>query len=171
MSLLNILEFPDARLRIVAKPVAKIDEAAKKLIGDMLETMYAADGVGLAATQVNVHLRIIVIDLQRDGGDPLILVNPEIEVLDQSTCPTEEGCLSVPGFTETVNRHENVRVRALNKEGQAFELEPQGLLAVCIQHEIDHLNGRLFVDYLSSFKQERLKKKMIKQRRQDNPSS
>jgi peptide deformylase len=171
MSLLNILEFPDARLRTVAKPVAKIDEAAKKLIGDMLETMYAADGVGLAATQVNVHLRIIVIDLQRDGGDPLILVNPEIEVLDQSTCPTEEGCLSVPGFTETVNRHENVRVRALNKEGQAFELEPQGLLAVCIQHEIDHLNGRLFVDYLSSFKQERLKKKMIKQRRQDNPSS
>ena len=171
MSLLNILEFPDARLRIVAKPVAKIDEAAKKLIGDMLETMYAADGVGLAATQVNVHLRIIVIDLQRDGGDPLILVNPEIEILDQSTCPTEEGCLSVPGFTETVNRHENVRVRALNKEGQAFELEPQGLLAVCIQHEIDHLNGRLFVDYLSSFKQERLKKKMIKQRRQDNPSS
>ena len=159
MSLLNILEFPDARLRTVAKPVAKIDEAAKKLIGDMLETMYAADGVGLAATQVNVHLRIIVIDLQRDGGDPLILVNPEIEVLDQSTCPTEEGCLSVPGFTETVNRHENVRVRALNKEGQAFELEPQGLLAVCIQHEIDHLNGRLFVDYLSSFKQERLKKK------------
>ena len=171
MSLLNILEFPDARLRTVAKPVAKIDEAAKKLIGDMLETMYAADGVGLAATQVNVHLRIIVIDLQRDGGDPLILVNPEIEILDQSTCPTEEGCLSVPGFTETVNRHENVRVRALNKEGQAFELEPQGLLAVCIQHEIDHLNGRLFVDYLSSFKQERLKKKMIKQRRQDNPSS
>jgi peptide deformylase len=171
MSLLNILEFPDARLRTVAKPVAKIDEAAKKLIGDMLETMYAADGVGLAATQVNVHLRIIVIDLQRDGGDPLILVNPEIEVLDQSTCPTEEGCLSVPGFTETVNRHENVRVRALNKEGQAFELEPQGLLAVCIQHEIDHLNGRLFVDYLSSFKQERLKKKLIKQRRQDNPSS
>ena len=171
MSLLNILEFPDARLRTVAKPVAKIDEAAKKLIGDMLETMYAADGVGLAATQVNVHLRIIVIDLHRDGGDPLILVNPEIEVLDQSTCPTEEGCLSVPGFTETVNRPENVRVRALNKEGQAFELEPQGLLAVCIQHEIDHLNGRLFVDYLSSFKQERLKKKMIKQRRQDNPSS
>ena len=168
MSLLNILEFPDARLRTVAQPVSKIDEAAKKLIDDMLETMYAADGVGLAATQVNVHLRIIVIDLQRDGGDPLILINPEIEVLDQSTCLTEEGCLSVPGFTETVNRPENVRVRALNKEGQTFELEPHGLLAVCIQHEIDHLNGRLFVDYLSSFKQERLKKKLGKQRRQDN---
>jgi|TARA_B110000503_G_scaffold16482_1_gene23473 peptide deformylase len=170
MSLLNILAFPDARLRTVASPVAKIDGAVKNLIADMLETMYAADGIGLAATQVNVHLRIIVIDLQRGGGDPLILINPELEVLDQSTCPTEEGCLSVPGFTETINRPKNICVRALNKEGLAFELEPDGLLAVCIQHEIDHLNGKLFVDYLSSFKQERLKKKLGKQRHQDYPS-
>ena len=171
MSLLNILEFPDARLRTIAKPVAKIDGATQKLIDDMLETMYEASGIGLAATQVNVHLRIVVIDLYRDGDDPLIMINPTINILDKSTCPTEEGCLSVPGFTEIVDRPKCIRVKALNKEGDVFELEPDGLLAVCIQHEIDHLNGKLFVDYLSPLKHERLKKKLEKNRRYDNPSS
>jgi peptide deformylase len=167
MSLLNILEFPDARLRTLAKPVARIDGAIQKLINDMLDTMYKASGIGLAATQVNIHLRIVVIDLYRDGDAPLILINPTINILDNSTCPTEEGCLSVPGFTEIVNRPKRIHVEALNREGEVFELEPDGLLAVCIQHEIDHLNGKLFVDYLSPLKHERLKKKLEKQRRHD----
>jgi len=168
MSLLNILEFPDARLRTLAKPVARIDGAIQKLINDMLDTMYKASGIGLAATQVNIHLRIVVIDLYRDGDAPLILINPTINILDNSTCPTEEGCLSVPGFTEIVNRPKRIHVEALNREGEVFELEPDGLLAVCIQHEIDHLNGKLFVDYLSPLKHERLKKKLEKQRRHDS---
>jgi len=170
MSLLSILKFPDARLRTVAKPVGHVDSAIKKLIDDMLQTMYEAVGIGLAATQVNVHKRIVVIDLQQDTKNPIILINPTIQVLDSSICPTEEGCLSVPGFTEIVTRPKHILVNALNKEGEAFEFEPNGLLAVCVQHEIDHLNGKLFVDYLSPLKHERLKKKLEKQRRHDDPS-
>ena len=170
MSLLNILKFPDARLRTVAKPVERIDSAIKKLIDDMLQTMYEAAGIGLAATQVNVHKRIVVIDLEQEAKNPIILINPTIQVLDDLVCPTEEGCLSVPGFTEIVNRPKHILVNALNKKGAAFEFEPNGLLAVCIQHEIDHLNGKLFVDYLSPLKHKRLKKKLEKQRRHDDSS-
>jgi peptide deformylase len=171
MSLLNILEFPDPRLRTVAKPVTEVDSALQILINDMLETMYNAPGIGLAATQVDVHKRIVVMDLSEDASEPLVLINPEFEVLDAATCPTQEGCLSVPGFYETIDRPEHIRLKALDKDGIPFEMEPEGLMAVCIQHEIDHLNGKLFVDYLSSFKRERIKKKLEKlQRRQDSPS-
>ncbi|MDX2463714.1 MAG: peptide deformylase [Porticoccus sp.] len=171
MSLLNILEFPDPRLRTVAKPVTEVDNALQVLIDDMLETMYDAPGIGLAATQVDVHKRIVVMDLSEDASEPLVLINPEIEVLDEATLPTQEGCLSVPGFFETIDRPEHIRLKALDKEGKPFEMEPEGLIAVCIQHEIDHLNGKLFVDYLSSFKRERIKKKLEKlQRRQDSSS-
>ncbi len=168
MSLLNILEFPDPRLRTVAKPVTTVDDSVRTLISDMLETMYDAPGIGLAATQVNVHKRIVVMDLSEDGKEPLVLINPEIDILDDATGPTQEGCLSVPGFYETVERPEHIRLKALDREGKPFELEPEGLMAVCIQHEIDHLNGKLFVDYLTPFKRERIKKKLEKlHRRQE----
>ena len=168
MSLLNILKFPDSRLRTVAKPVDNINGTIRKLIDDMLETMYEAEGVGLAATQVDVHKRIIVIDLDKSDKNPIILINPTVKILDTSICSTEEGCLSVPEFTEIVNRPENIRVTALDKKGKSFEFEPKDLLAVCVQHEIDHLNGKLFVDYLSPLKQLRLKKKLEKKLRYDD---
>ena len=168
MSLLNILKFPDSRLRTVAKPVDNITGTIRKLIDDMLETMYEAEGVGLAATQVDVHKRIIVIDLDKSDKNPIILINPTLKILDTSICSTEEGCLSVPEFTEIVNRPENIRVTALDKKGKSFEFEPKDLLAVCVQHEIDHLNGKLFVDYLSPLKQLRLKKKLEKKLRYDD---
>jgi peptide deformylase len=167
MSLLNILKFPDSRLRTVAQPVENITRATKKLINDMLETMYAAKGIGLAATQVDVHQRIIVIDLNKNDKEPIVLINPIIKILGNSICPTEEGCLSVPEFTEVIHRPGHIHVSALNKDGESFELEADGLLAVCVQHEIDHLNGKLFVDYLSSLKRERLKKKVEKKLRYD----
>ncbi len=167
MSLLNILKFPDSRLRTVAQPVENITRATKKLINDMLETMYAAKGIGLAATQVDVHQRIIVIDLNKNDKEPIVLINPIIKILGNSICPTEEGCLSVPEFTEVIHRPDHIHVSALNKDGESFELEADGLLAVCVQHEIDHLNGKLFVDYLSSLKRERLKKKVEKKLRYD----
>jgi peptide deformylase len=171
MSLLKILEFPDPRLRTVAKPVTGVDNRIRTLVNDMLETMYNAPGIGLAATQVDIHQRIVVMDLSEDANEPQIFINPEIEVLDSTTCSNQEGCLSVPGFYETVDRPEHIRLKALDKDGKTFEMEPDGLMAVCIQHEIDHLNGKLFVDYLSAFKRERIKKKLEKlQRRQDNPS-
>ena len=171
MSLLNILEFPDPRLRTIAKPVIDVDNRIRTLINDMLETMYNAPGIGLAATQVNVHQRIVVMDLSENANEPQIFINPEVEVLDDATCSNQEGCLSVPGFYETVDRPEHIRLKALDKDGKTFEMEPDGLMAVCIQHEIDHLNGKLFVDYLSAFKRERIKKKLEKlQRQQDNPS-
>ena len=168
MSLLNILKFPDSRLRTVAKPVDDITGAIRKLIDDMLETMYEAEGIGLAATQVDVHKRIIVIDIDKSDKNPIILINPILEILDDSISPTEEGCLSVPEFTEIVDRPQNIRVTALDKKGKSFEFEPKGLLAVCVQHEIDHLNGKLFVDYLSPLKQVRLKKKLEKKLRYDD---
>lgn len=168
MSLLNILKFPDSRLRTVAEPIDDITGATKKLIEDMLETMYEAEGIGLAATQVNVHKRIIVIDIDKSDKNPIILINPILEILDESISPTEEGCLSVPEFTEIVNRPKKIRVSALDKRGQSFDFEPQGLLAVCVQHEIDHLNGKLFVDYLSPLKRTRLRKKLEKKLRYDD---
>ncbi len=161
MTILTILEFPDKRLRTVARPVEKVDDKIRQLVDDMLETMYEAKGVGLAATQVNVHQRVIVIDTSEDKDAPLCLINPEIIEKD-GVEESEEGCLSVPGFFEKVKRAEHIKVKALNKEGESFELEARELLAVCIQHEMDHLQGKLFVDYLSPLKKKRIKDKLEK---------
>ena len=162
MTLLEILEFPDPRLRNKAKPVVTVDATINQLIDDMFETMYAAPGVGLAATQVNRHLQLVVIDVTEDKTAPLVFINPSITVLDEEICEYDEGCLSVPGFYETVSRPLHVRVTALDRNGQPFTLEPEGLLAVCIQHELDHLNGKLFVDYLTSLKRSRIRTKLEK---------
>ena len=161
MSVLTILEFPDERLRKKASEVKVVDGNVKKLVDDMLETMYLAKGIGLAATQVNVHQRIVVIDISEGKDNPLCLINPEIveKVGDEES---EEGCLSVPGFFEKVKRAESIKVKALDKEGQPFEFEANELLAVCVQHELDHLEGKLFVDYISSLKRQRIKKKLEK---------
>lgn len=161
MSKLTILEFPDKRLRTVAAEVAVVDAKIKKLVEDMLETMYAAKGIGLAATQVNVHKRILVLDISENKDAPVCLINPQI-IKTAGEEESEEGCLSVPGFFETVSRAETVTVRALNRDGESFELEAGALLAVCIQHEMDHLQGKLFVDYLSAFKRNRIKAKLEK---------
>ena len=163
MSLLNILKFPDSRLRTVAKPVDNITGATKKLIEDMFETMYEAEGIGLAATQVNVHKRIIVIDIDKSDKNPIILINPILEILDESISPTEEGCLSVPNYYENVKRANEIKVSALNELGQPFEIDADEMLSICIQHEMDHLKGILFVDHLSKLKQKRLRKKAEKQ--------
>jgi peptide deformylase len=165
MALLEILHYPDPRLRKVAQPVAQVDDAIRALIDNMLETMYAAPGIGLAATQVNSGKRIVVIDVSEDNSNPLCLINPEILEIRGSE-EMEEGCLSVPGFYEMVQRADWVRARALDRDGREFELETEGLLAVCIQHEIDHLDGKLFVDYLSQMKRMRIRKKLEKQERQ-----
>ncbi|NOT10669.1 MAG: peptide deformylase [Methylococcaceae bacterium] len=161
MSILNILEFPDERLRKKAAKVETVDYKIKKLADDMLETMYESRGVGLAATQVNVHQRVIVIDVSENKDTPLYLINPEIIEKD-GVEESEEGCLSVPGFFEKVKRAEHIRVKALNRDGQTYEFEARDLLAVCVQHEIDHLNGKLFVDYISPLKRQRIKKKLEK---------
>jgi peptide deformylase len=164
MSLLNILHFPDERLRTIAKPVEEVDDRIRGIIDDMFETMYAAPGIGLAATQVNVHERLLVIDVSEDKNQPLVLINPEITNREGEQ-EMDEGCLSVPGQYETVRRAERIHVRALDRDGQPFEMEAEGLLAVCIQHEIDHLDGKLFVDYLSQLKRQRIKKKLQKQQK------
>lgn len=166
MALLTILEFPDSRLRTVAKPVSSFDKNLHTLIKDMLETMYDAPGIGLAATQVNVHKRVVVIDVSEERNQPLVLVNPEVTLINEELCEYDEGCLSVPGFYETVSRPGGVRVDAQDQDGKPFSLDTDGLLAVCIQHELDHLNGKLFVDYLSSLKRQRIRKKLEKQHRQ-----
>lgn len=163
MALLSILEFPDPRLRTIAKVVTKVDDRIRRLIDDMFETMHEAPGIGLAATQVNEHIQVIVIDISEDKNTPLVFINPEIEVIDDELHDYEEGCLSVPGYSEEVTRPRHVRVKALDRDGEAFVMEPEGLLAVCIQHEIDHLNGKLFVDYLSNIKRQRIRKKLEKQ--------
>jgi len=161
MSILSILEFPDLLLRTVAEPVENVNKEIKALVDDMFETMYESQGVGLAATQINVHKQIIVIDTSEEKDSPLCFINPKlIETLDEEE--TDEGCLSVPGIFEPINRAKKIIVQALDKEGKPFELEADGLLGVCIQHEIDHLKGILFVDYLSPLKRERIKKKMVK---------
>ena len=171
MALLEILHFPDDRLRNHATPVQQVDDRIRKLLDDMLETMYAAPGIGLAATQVNVAERIIVIDITEEQNSPLYLINPEILEL-HGVETMEEGCLSVPGVYESVQRAEWVQARYLDRDGKTVELEVDGLLAVCIQHEIDHLDGKLFVDYLSALKRQRIRKKLDKARRQhsDDPS-
>lgn len=164
MALLPILHYPDPRLRKVAKPVAQVDDRIRKLVADMAETMRAAPGIGLAATQVDVHERVIVIDISEARDQLQVLINPEI-VQAEGEEETEEGCLSVPGIYDTVRRAERVRVRALNLQGDPFTLDADGLLAVCVQHEIDHLDGKVFVDYLSRLKQQRIAAKMKKQER------
>ncbi len=160
--ILEILEYPDPRLRTIAKPVDEVTDADRKLIDDMFETMYDAPGIGLAATQVNVHKQIIVMDLSEDKSEPRVFINPQVEVLDGDREAMQEGCLSVPGFYEDVERIEHCKIRAMDRDGKPFELEARGLLAVCIQHEMDHLNGKLFVDYLSSLKRTRIRKKLEK---------
>ncbi len=167
MAVLEILEFPDPRLRTKAKPVAQVTEATRGLIADMFETMYDAPGIGLAATQVNVHERILVIDISENRDQPQVFINPEITVLDPELGEYDEGCLSVPGFYETVCRPNRVKVTALDRDGQSFTRELDGLLAICLQHEIDHLEGKLFVDYLSPLKRQRIRKKLEKQQRQN----
>ena len=167
MAILNILEFPDPRLRTIAKPVTEFDDALRQLIDDMFETMYEAPGIGLAATQVNVHLQVVVMDLSEDRSEPRVFINPTVEELTHDMGQYQEGCLSVPGFYENVDRPVKVRVKALDRDGKPFELIAEGLLAVCIQHECDHLNGKLFVDYLSNLKRDRIKKKLEKQHRQN----
>ena len=170
MALLQILEFPDPRLRTRAQPVTQVDAALRTLIDDMFETMYAAPGIGLAATQVNVAKRVLVIDLSEKRDQPLALINPE--VLERSGVEeTEEGCLSVPGYFDKVTRAEKIRVRALDRDGKQIEFAAEGLLAVCIQHEIDHLDGKLFVDYLSELKRTRIRKKLEKERKERGPGS
>lgn len=165
MANLTILHFPDERLRTVAKPVEQIDDTLRTLIDDMFETMYDAPGIGLAATQVNVHKRLVVIDISEEKNEPLVLINPEILEKDGEE-EMDEGCLSVPGIYENVQRADRIKVRALDRNGESFELDTDGLLAVCIQHEIDHLDGKLFVDYLSTLKRERIRKKLEKHLRQ-----
>jgi peptide deformylase len=166
MAKLTILEFPDPRLRTRAAPVGAVDDSIRTLIDDMLETMYAAPGIGLAATQVNVHQRVLVADISPEQDQPLAFVNPEIIERDGKT-EAEEGCLSVPGiFDKLATRSARIRVRALDRDGRPFELDADGLLAVCIQHEMDHLEGKLFVDYLSELKRSRIRKKLEKERRE-----
>ncbi|MEN1729013.1 MAG: peptide deformylase [Pseudomonadota bacterium] len=166
MSRLTILEFPDPRLRRVAKPVDEVTESERQLAADMLETMYESRGIGLAATQVNQGVRVVVMDLSEDRSEPRVFINPEI-VERQGSQKCEEGCLSVPGIYAEVKRAEQVKVRALDADGQEFELEADGLLAVCIQHEIDHLDGKVFVDYLSPLKRRMVEKRLKKQQRLD----
>ncbi len=164
MAIRKILEFPDPRLRTIATAVQTVDDDLRTLIDDMFETMYAAPGIGLAATQIDVHKRLLVADVSADQDAPVVLINPEIIEMD-GVDVMEEGCLSVPGFYEEVERAQNIRVKALNRDGDAFELEADGLLAVCIQHEIDHLDGKLFVDYISGMKRNRIRRKLEKGRR------
>lgn len=170
MAILDILHFPDTRLRTKAKSVDNVDDTVREIVRDMFETMYAAPGIGLAATQVNIHRRIIVVDVSAEHDQPLCLINPELLMRDGEE-EMEEGCLSVPGYYENVRRAERIRLRAQNENGQFFELDADGLLAVCIQHEIDHLEGKLFVDYLSPLKRNRIRSKLEKQSRYEAQST
>ena len=163
----NILSYPDPRLHTVAKPVKEIDERIKTLTADMLETMYDASGIGLAATQIDVHERVVVIDVSEERNEPVVLINPEIIWASDEKVMNEEGCLSVPGIYDGVERSTSVKVRAMDADGQERTLEAEGLLAVCIQHELDHLLGKVFVEYLSPLKRNRIKSKLLKQQRED----
>lgn len=167
MTQLNILRYPDPRLHTVAKPVAKVDERIRKLVDDMLETMYAAEGVGLAATQVDVHERVIVIDVSDSRDQPVVLINPELVKRSDEMTFGDEGCLSVPAIYDKVPRHARVTVEALNHAGEIYQFDAEGLLAVCVQHEMDHLVGKVFVEYLSPLKRERIKTKMLKKSRDE----
>ena len=163
MSILQILEFPDPRLRKIAKPVTVFDEELEHLIEDMLETMHEAEGIGLAATQVNVHKRLLVIDVSENRDAPQVFINPEFEIIENELAEYNEGCLSVPGFYETVSRPRAVKITAQDAKGEKIEQAAEGILATCIQHEIDHLDGKLFVDYLSTLKRHRIRAKLEKE--------
>jgi len=167
MALLSILEFPDPRLRKIAVAVETVSDDIRKLTQDMLETMYAAPGIGLAASQINVHQRIVVIDVSEEGDDPRVLINPTWKPLSDERHKYQEGCLSVPEFYDDVERHSKIQLSALNENGESISEVAEGLFAVCIQHELDHLNGKLFVDYLSRLKRERIRKKLEKKHRDD----
>jgi len=169
MAILKVLEFPDPKLRTKARPVEQVDDETRRLIDDMFETMYAAPGIGLAATQVDVHQRLLVADVSTEKNQPQVLINPEI-IGREGTVITEEGCLSVPGFYAEVERAEKIRVRYLGRDGHQRESDMDGLLAVCVQHEMDHLDGKLFVDYLSETKRQRIRKKLVKERRLATPA-
>lgn len=171
MAILEILEYPDKRLRTIAKPVTEVTDKIRNIIDDMFETMYEAPGIGLAASQVNIHQRIVTMDLSDDKDEPLVFINPEVTVLEGELESMQEGCLSVPGFYEDVTRVEHCLVKALDRDGKPFELEARGLLAVCIQHELDHLEGKLMVDYLSPLKRNRIKAKLEKQHKIDARNS
>ena len=165
MAVLRITKFPEKVLKTKSKKIDSWSKDLSKLIMDMFETMYEAQGIGLAATQIDVHLRVVVIDLQDDEHEPLVMINPTFETLTKQIDEMQEGCLSVPGVYEVVKRPEHIRLNALNRDGIAYEMEASGLLAVCIQHECDHLNGKLFVDHLSNLKRSRIKSKLTKQKR------
>jgi peptide deformylase len=167
MAKLEILRYPDPRLHTVAKPVKEVDARIRALVDDMLQTMYAADGVGLAATQVDVHERVIVIDTSEMRDDPRVLINPELIARSEEMSFSDEGCLSVPQVYDKVKRHARVTVRALNRDGKPYQFEADGLLSVCVQHEMDHLLGKVFVEYLSSLKRDRIKTKMLKKTRDE----
>jgi peptide deformylase len=166
MALLTILKYPDPRLNKVAKPVAEVDARIRQLAQDMLQTMYAAEGIGLAATQVDVHERLIVMDTSEGRDKPLVLINPELLARSEELATSDEGCLSVPATYDKVMRHARVTVRALDAEGQPFEMEAEGLTAVCVQHEMDHLVGKVFVEYLSPLKRDRIRSRMVKRARE-----
>ncbi len=167
MALLNILRYPDPRLHTVARPVTEVDARIARLVGDMIETMYASDGIGLAATQVDVHERIIVMDVSQTHDQPLVLINPEITWRSEDMVMAEEGCLSVPAIYDTVQRHARVNVRALDRHGHPLDLQAAELQAVCVQHEMDHLLGKVFVDYLSLLKRSRIRSKLLKRQREE----
>jgi peptide deformylase len=167
MALLTILRYPDPRLHTVAKPVAQVDDRIRQLATDMLQTMYASDGVGLAATQVDVHERLLVMDTSESRDRPLVLINPEITWASEEYAVAEEGCLSVPQIYDKVERPARVKVRALDRDGNTFELDAEGLSAVCVQHEMDHLQGKVFVEYLSPLKRDRIRTKMLKKAREE----
>jgi peptide deformylase len=170
MTKLAILEYPDPRLRKTAKPIQTVDDAVRQLAADLLETMYAAKGVGLAATQVDIHRRVLVLDVSEERNQPMVFINPEI-LSAEGRGPGEEGCLSVPDIYEKVQRATHIRVRALGRDGLPFEMEAEGLLAICIQHEMDHLEGKLFVDYLSELKRQLIRRRLEKERKQRSSGS
>jgi peptide deformylase len=167
MAQLNILRYPDPRLHTVARPVTEVDERIARLVDDMIETMYASEGIGLAATQVDVHERVIVMDVSESRDQPLVLINPEITWRSEDMVMAEEGCLSVPAIYDSVKRHARVNVRALDRKGDPMDLEAAELMAVCVQHEMDHLLGKVFVDYLSMLKRSRIRSKLLKRQREE----
>ncbi|MCO5977154.1 peptide deformylase [Ideonella oryzae] len=167
MAQLSILRYPDPRLHTVAAPVKEVDDRLRQLVDDMLETMYEAEGVGLAATQVDVHQRVIVMDTSEERDEPRVLINPELVTVSEEMMVGDEGCLSVPTIYDAVQRHAKVTVRALDRNGQTYEMAVEGLAAVCVQHEMDHLMGKVFVEYLSPLKRERIKAKMLKRSREE----
>jgi peptide deformylase len=167
MAQLNILRYPDPRLHTVARPVTEVDERIARLVDDMIETMYASEGIGLAATQVDVHERVIVMDVSESHDQPLVLINPEITWRSEDMVMAEEGCLSVPAIYDSVKRHARVNVRALDRKGDRLDLEAAELMAVCVQHEMDHLLGKVFVDYLSMLKRSRIRSKLLKRQREE----